>query len=210
MCVKFRPFGDHTERYEKWFEKNRAVYESELKVIKRLRPRQEKGIEVGVGSGRFSQPFSIQYGLDPSKEMLKIAEERNIQTILGRGEKLPFETSVFDYLLIVTTICFFEDPLLALKESYRVLKSDGKIIIGFIDKDSLIGREYQKKKEQNVFYREAEFYSVNEVEQMLKESGFSDFQHYQTIFQSVGSIEEVEESEEGYGRGSFVGIRARK
>ncbi|MEF8835965.1 MAG: class I SAM-dependent methyltransferase [Candidatus Thermoplasmatota archaeon] len=210
MCVKFRSFGDHTERYEKWFEKNRAVYESELKVIKRLRPRQEKGIEVGVGSGRFSQPFSIQYGLDPSKEMLKIAEERNIQTILGRGEKLPFETSVFDYLLIVTTICFFEDPLLALKESYRVLKSDGKIIIGFIDKDSLIGREYQKKKEQNVFYREAEFYSVNEVEQMLKESGFSDFQHYQTIFQSVGSIEEVEESEEGYGRGSFVGIRARK
>jgi len=60
-------------------KKNRAVHESELKVIKRLLPLQGKGIEAGVCSGRFSQPFfTIQYGLDPSKEMLKIAEQRNI------------------------------------------------------------------------------------------------------------------------------------
>ncbi|MFP3871474.1 MAG: class I SAM-dependent methyltransferase [Candidatus Natronoplasma sp.] len=210
MDIRKEPFDENTERYERWFERNKAVYLSELKAVDKLLPKEGEGIEIGVGSGRFSEPFSVEYGLDPSREMLKIAKKRGIRGIQGVGERLPFRGDRFDFVLIVTTICFFEEPQTALEEAQRILKSGGEIIIGFIDKKSPVGQEYRRKKEQNLFYREAEFYSVKEVEKMLKKAGFSDFRCSQTIFHRLDSVKGVEEPEEGSGEGSFVVIKGEK
>jgi len=69
-----------------------------------------------------------------------------------------------------------------------------------------VGKEYQRKKEQNVFYREAKFYSVDEVTEMLIGAGFSDLEYSQTLFNEEG----VEEPELGCGKGSFVVVKACK
>ena len=62
--AKIKPFEEHASEYEAWFENNRFVYESEVLAIKEQLPDKGKGIEVGVGSGRFAAPLGIRFGAD--------------------------------------------------------------------------------------------------------------------------------------------------
>ncbi|MEW6685924.1 MAG: class I SAM-dependent methyltransferase [Candidatus Edwardsbacteria bacterium] len=207
---KTEPFEKHASQYEEWFERNKFAYQSELQAIKKLLPESENGIEIGVGSGRFAAPLGIRLGLDPSKEMRKIAQRRGIEVIDGVAEAIPFGDSQFDFVLMVTTLCFLDDIETALKEIHRVLKSGGNIIIGFINANSPMGRLYQQKKNDNVFYRDATFYSVEEVVAYLKNAGFTDFDFRQTLFRPLAEIRDIESVKEGYGEGSFVVVKATK
>lgn len=205
--MKIKPFEEHYSRYERWFEEHRYAYLSELEAVIRLIP-EGNGMEVGVGSGRFAGPLGIKIGVEPSSRMAEIARRRGIEVINGVAEDLPFEDDVFDFVLMVTTICFLDDVEEALREAHRVLKRGGSIIIGFIDRESPIGKEYLKHKEENVFYREATFYSVKDVLSLLK--GFRYVSALQTIFRSLNSIDFMEPVVDGYGKGSFVVIKAEK
>jgi ubiquinone/menaquinone biosynthesis C-methylase UbiE len=208
--AKTGPFDKWTARYDQWFEKNNLVYLAELEAIKRLLPTKGKGIEIGVGTGHFAAPLGIQWGLDPSAQMLKIAVQRGIHVIEGVAEKLPFADAQFDFVLMVTTICFLDDIEAAFREVWRILKPPGCFIVGFIDKNSLLGREYQENKDGNEFYKIATFYSVEEVIAIMKRAGFSNFDFVQTIFQSTDKIRSPEPIEDGYGQGAFVVIRGQK
>ena len=95
--------------------------------------------------------------------MIKIARSRGIKAIDGVAESLTFTDTQFDFVLMVTTICFLDDTNIALNEVFRVLKSDGFFIVGFIDKESNLGHLYQSPKDGNPFYKIVIFYSVNEV-----------------------------------------------
>ncbi len=207
---KIKPFEDHSSKYEIWFERNKFAYESELIAVKSLLPQKGKGLEIGVGSGRFAAPLGIKMGVEPSNKMKEIAEKRGIQVIKGVAEKLPFDNFQFDFVLMVTTICFVDDIKQALKEAYRVLRNGGSLLIGFIDKDSQIGKIYQMYKEKSVFYKEANFYSTDEVVSILKEVGFKNFNFVQTIFHRLNEVKGIEEIKDGYGEGSFVVIRSTK
>jgi ubiquinone/menaquinone biosynthesis C-methylase UbiE len=104
--------------------------------------------------------------------MAEIAKEKGIRVVKGVAENLPYNDNSFDFALIVTTICFVDDPLKTLKEARRVIKSNGYIIIGFVDRESLIGQEYEKSKDKSKFYRSAIFYSSRQIENYLKKSGY--------------------------------------
>ena len=187
--AKIEPFEKYTQRYEQWFEKHRYVYLSELKAVERLLPEnRENCIEIGVGTGRFAQPLGIKIGLEPSKKMAKIAEKRGIKVYYGVAENLPFKDEIFDCVLMVTTICFVDDIQKALSEAYRVLKKGGYIVIGFIDKDSPLGEYYQKIKDKNPFYKDANFISTKQLTDMLKSIGFTDFKFVQTVFHKLEDI----------------------
>ena len=207
--VKIDIFEKHAERYEKWFERNRFVYESELEAVRKVIPKG-KGIEIGVGTGRFAFPLEIKYGIEPSRKMGKIAEERGIKVICGVAEKLPLKDSSFDFVLMITTICFVDDIRASFQEVRRVLKPGGYFLAGFIDRESLIGRTYQKNKDKSIFYKEADFYSTDEIINLFKETGFSNFSIVQTVFHDLKDIKHIEHTKEGYGEGSFVVIRAVK
>ena len=207
---KTEPFEKFTERYEAWFEKHKYAYLSELEAVRKLLPKEGKGAEVGVGTGRFAAPLGIKLGVEPSKAMAEIARRRGIEVIEGVAESLPFLDESLDYLLMVTTICFVDDPEKALREAYRVLKPGGALIIGFVDRNSPIGWEYEQNKEKSVFYREARFFSTEELLELLKKVGFKKFEIVQTLFHRLDEIKEVEPVKPGYGEGSFVVIKAVK
>ena len=208
--TKIEPFEKYSDKYEAWFEKNSLAYQSELMAVKEQLPKRGDGIEIGVGSGQFAGPLGIRVGIEPSQKMRKLAQKRGIKVIDARAEKLPFNDSQFDFALMVTTICFVDDIKKTFKEVYRIVKPTGKLIIGFVDKDSSLGKFYQKNKGRSVFYKSARFFSVDEVVCHLKEAGFTDFIFCQTLFNDLDEIKNVEPVMDGYGKGAFVVVTAQK
>jgi len=201
-------FDKYYEKYDAWYDKHKFAYLSELEAIRKVLPKRGKGLEIGVGTGRFAAPLGIADGVDPSRNMIRLAEKRGVNARLGFGEHLPFKNHTFDYVVIVITLCFIKDPQKILRETGRVLKKKGKIIIGIVDKDSFLGKYYRKKK--SVFYKEANFFNIKRVKELLKNTGFSKFSYYQTLHKLPGEIRSIEKPRKGFGLGGFVVISARK
>ena len=203
------PFEKLTNHYDNWFEEHSRVYAEELKAVKRVLPPFKKGVEIGVGTGRFAQPLGIKTGLEPSAKMAEIARERGIDVVSGIAEALPFDDESFDFVLMVTTICFVDDAKKALEEIYRILEPGGYVIVGFVDKETPLGRLYQKNRDKSRFYKTAHFFSSDEVMRLLEKSGFSDCKAVQTLFGE--DLDHMEGGiRPGYGEGAFVAIRCRK
>lgn len=205
---RVEPFEKYSKEYDKWFIKNQNIYLAELNVIKRLVPSGKFGVEIGVGSGRFALPLDIKIGVEPSKKMAEISRKKKIQVYEAVAEQLPFKDKKFDFVLMVTTICFIDDILKSFQEAFRILKDDGFIVVGFVDKNSDLGKRYQLKRKESKFYKDATFYSVKEVINFLRKTNFENVVIRQTVFSS--EIDKLNHVESGYGKGSFVVIKAVK
>ena len=75
-------------------------------------------------------------GVDISEKMLDVAGDKirkmnitNITLELSKAEKLKYKNNFFDLISIGYGVRNFEDLINGLKESYRVLKKNGKLII---------------------------------------------------------------------------------
>jgi len=207
---KNQVFDTHSVAYENWFVENRYVYQSELMAVKALIPHNAVGMEIGVGSGLFAKHLGIKEGCDPSAEMRAKAIARGVNAIDGIAENLPYENNKFDFALMVTSICFVDDVKKSFQEAYRVLKTEGSLLVAFVDKESEIGKMYLKHKEKSVFYKDAEFYSTKELSQSLTESNFKISDIVQTVFGNIPQINSVQVIKSGFGQGSFVVIKAQK
>jgi SAM-dependent methyltransferase len=206
------PFDEHVAEYEAWFEAHPAAFRSEVEALREMLPEggQLKGIEVGLGTGRFSKALGIKEGIEPSVPMRALAIKRGIEIMDGVAEELPYGDLKFDFVLMAFCISYFNKLHTPFKEAYRVLKHDGSLVVGFLDKDSIIGREYEARKSESTFYKHANFYSVEKVQKELRAAGFRLFAISQTLFRPLEKILEVEYAKPGHGEGSFVVIRAHK
>lgn len=200
-------FQQQSQKYDDWFDKNGNIYRSELNAVKSLIPVGLNGVEIGIGTGRFAKPLGIQLGVEPAGNMARIAESRGIKVIEAKAECLPFPDEIFDYVLMVTAICFFDDVGRAFCEAHRVLEKGRFLVVAFIDKESRLGKLYESRKEKDSFYRNADFYSVASVEKLLAEAGFSELTHKQTVYSTENILYETMN---GYGEGGFVVIKAIK
>jgi SAM-dependent methyltransferase len=204
---KTQPFDEYSDAYDAWFEKNRELYDAELEAVRQLIPWPgADGVEVGVGSGKFAAPLGIRIGVEPSEKMAIEAEKRGIRVCRGVAEYLPFSDGTFDFVLMVTTICFVDDVIKSFREAYRILKPGGCIIVGFVDKDSELGRQYAVKRDTSRFYKEATFFSTQEVLKFLKEAGFGMVRIKQTLLLRQARKLILD----GFGEGAFVVIRGAK
>lgn len=204
------PFEQHHQRYDEWFVRHEAAYHSELLAVRALLPWRGTGLSIGVGTGRFAAPLGVQFGIDPAREVLGYAARRDISVARGIAEALPFADQSFHRILIVTTICFVDDATVMLKEARRVLKPGGVLVIGFIDRTSALGRHYLVHQAENVFYRDATFFSAEEVEHLLEETGFTKPLWVQTLFETLEQTREIEPVRDGYGEGAFVVVRVNR
>ena len=96
-------------------------------------------LEVGIGSG-LNLPFYTDrvtrvYGLDPSPELLRLAEERAMQQPLRvefmsqpAESPIPLPPGSIDTAVVTWTLCSVADPRLALNEIRRILKPDGRLV----------------------------------------------------------------------------------
>jgi SAM-dependent methyltransferase len=150
----------------------------------------------------------VSVGVDRASAVLRYAARRGIRVARAVAEHLPFGEGVFDYALIVTTICFVDDPAATLAEAHRVLRPGGVLGVGLVDRESALGRSYLAQRNENVFYRDAVFYAPDEVEGLVRAAGFRELTWVQTLAGPVLETPDVEPVREGRGAGGFVVVRA--
>ena len=96
-------------------------------------------LEIGIGSGLNIPFYNISkidkiYGLDPSiqlcKKAIKKAKEinMNIDFLFEGAEEIKLKSNSIDTVLITYTLCSIPNPMDALKEIKRVIRSDGNIL----------------------------------------------------------------------------------
>lgn len=167
-------FERFAEEYDRWFEEHRAEYCAELARVRRLLPRPDsRAVEVGVGSGRFAAPLGIPLGIEPSCALGRMARERGVGVIRGRAESLPFRDGSCSSALMVTVICFLDDPARAFAEIRRILAPEGSFVLGFLEREGVVARRYLNEKDKHRFLSRARFYSTDEVRDLLGRTGFS-------------------------------------
>jgi len=208
--ARTEPFDKYLNDYEEWFKEHKYVYELELEAVRHFIPKGKKGIEIGIGTGRFAIPFNIREGVEPSGSMRDYSLRLGLTVYDGTAEELPLEDQSYDFALMVTTICFIDNVEEAFREVRRILKPGGRFIIGLVDKNSSLGKIYEKMKEQNKFYRYATFYSTDEVKKLLKENKFKSIEIIQTVFGKLDEIQNPQMFKKGYGKGGFVVIKSIK
>ena len=96
-------------------------------------------LEIGIGSGLnipFYQKSNIQkiIGLDPSEELCEMAKKYakknkiDVNFLINSAEEINLPSNSIDTVLLTYTLCTIPEPLDALDEIKRVLKSDGNIL----------------------------------------------------------------------------------
>ena len=203
-------FDTYHQRYDAWFERHAAAYQSELLAVRALLPWEGIGLSIGVGTGRFAAPLGVQIGIDPAHEVLAYAQARGVAVVRGTAESLPFADASFARILSVTTLCFVDDATAMLAEAYRVLRPGGTLVLGIIDRDSALGQHYLAHQAENVFYRDASFYSGDELQDLLRDGDFGGLEWLQTLSQPLPEIREIEPLRPGRGQAAFVVVRARR
>jgi len=164
--------------YEQWLSNPGSRYQAELEnrlMTDMLKPLRGKSfLDIGCGTGVRMQPLIQQglhaTGLDPSPYMLDIAARNlghRVELYRGVGEELPFDDNAFTYACLVTTLEFVENPQKALEEACRVAKD--KIFLGILNGYALKAIQLRLKGMfGNSVYRHAHFFSIWELQQMLR------------------------------------------
>ena len=59
-------FDTFADEYDRWFDSHPFTFQSEVEAIRRFVPEKGLGVDIGVGTGRFSVTFSVTIGVEPS------------------------------------------------------------------------------------------------------------------------------------------------
>lgn len=210
LLAKTTSFDKEPAVYDSWYDRRKAEYESEIEAVRALVPSDGMGVEIGVGTGRFAAPLDVRIGVDPSIPMLLYAAKRDTIVVAGAAEALPFRDGMFDFALMVTTLCVVDDAKLSVAEAYRVIKRGGCFVLGFLDSASRFGKEYVRQCAHSPFCSGGRFHSAVEIDTALIEAGFKQFSYVQTLFRPLEESRKVEPYRQGYGDGLFVVARAFK
>jgi ubiquinone/menaquinone biosynthesis C-methylase UbiE len=171
-------FDDQAAQYELWYQMPEGQCADTLEkklFLKLVQPKSGQSVlDIGCGTGHnlaFFKELGLKAaGIDASKPMLDIASQKlgtDAELYWGHAEELPFDNNSFDIVTLITVLEFVPDPTKVLKEAGRVARV--QIYLGILNKISLLGinRRIMGKFRDSIYNR-AKFYSVWEIEAMVR------------------------------------------
>ena len=201
MINRDSPFEVLAEKYDAWFDQQGSlIFDIEVRAFRDLLPSLPgPWIEIGAGSGRFAEALGIEAGIEPSRNLGRMAEARGIRVKAARGEDSVFPRSSFGTAFLIVTLCFLGDPAAVLLRTAEILEPAGNLVLGLIVEESPWARFYSKKKEQgHPFYSIARFFACEEVLELLDRTGFEHRKTISTLFQLPDQVERMELPQEGF------------
>ena len=89
------------------------------------------------------------------------------------AEDLPLPSESYDLVLAITTLCLASQPAAVLREAFRLLRADGRLVIGELNRNSYWAWIRRTKALfTKSTYRRARFFSRPALEGMLDQAGF--------------------------------------
>ncbi len=143
----------------------------------------EKVLDIGCGTGIYTLTAARRgarvVGIDPSLDMLLAAKSKlereghPMRLIAATAEALPFRAHQFDLISGVTSLCFVSRPERALAEAWRVLKAEGRLVLGELNRHSPWAwlRKLKGYFKDSVYSR-AKFWGREELNTILTRQGF--------------------------------------
>lgn len=199
-------FDAAAEDYDGWYDRHAGLYAAELEAVSRaLGPRAGRGLEIGVGSGRFATRLDLAVGVDRSPRMVALARARGCHAVVGDADRLPFADEVFDRVAVLTVLCFLPDPAGALREAWRVTRPGARLAVAHLDPTSPAGAELAAHRAENPYYADASLITPAELSRLLEGAGFVE----QASWQVLGA-EGADEVTPGGHRGIYRTVSARR
>lgn len=177
-------FDKEAKIYDEWYKSKLGNFVDEVEtrcVFDLFKAKKSmKVLDVGCGTGNFSIKLAKMgcevVGIDVSEEMLKVAEAKvreeglNIKFYKMDAHQMEFEDNTFDGVLSVTAFEFLKEPEKAIEEIFRVLKPNGQLLIGTINKNSKWGEMYLSKDfQENTVFKYANFKTIEDMKSYKKE-----------------------------------------
>ena len=191
MNIGFADMEKYLQSCKTKFWKN--VFKAELNYLLRQLKGTKDVLSVGCGpaiieTGLAEHGFNVT-GLDISKEAVDQVPD-SIRTVAGSVEKMDFASLSFDAVIYVTSIQFIERYKEAIKQSARVLKSGGKLLVMLLNPES----EFFRKKSENPdsYINKIKHTHLRKIEQTIAEYFFIKTEYFlgikgKEIFQSRNS-----------------------
>jgi ubiquinone/menaquinone biosynthesis C-methylase UbiE len=161
-------YYDEKEKYLNSFEQGRL-----LPLLGDV--AEKKILDVGAGTGRMSASLA-KHGakvtaLDVSPKMLeriKLKVKKNIVTVVGDAENLPFAKESFDIVIAAFLIVHLKNPRQFFDEAYRVLKDGGIFVVTNINQKN---PPLVKTKTERVII-ESFYHRPEKIRELLEELAF--------------------------------------
>lgn len=193
-----RIFQERADEYDSWYE-NSLLFTIETEALKHIStPLPRPRIEIGSGPGRFAEQLGVSVGIDPAPAALQHGMKRGIMGITGVGEQLPIRPGTVGTVYLLFTLCFLAQPESVLRQCLQALKKDGRLVIGLVPLSSPWGQHLERKKKQgNLYYKNARLYTAADTLRMLDGNGFTLLESYSTLLQSPGCVTRKEAAQPG-------------
>ena len=232
---ELKSFDAYAEKYDAWFKENKNLFSSEVAVVAWFLKHGERILSIGCGSGLFEDALRKDYnidireGIEPSEAMSDIARKRGMEVTIGTAEEADFGKDTYDTLLFNGTPGYIDDLQKAFRKAAKALKSGGKIVVIDVPKESSFAILYNLGKiigtwDDDVFkgvkpdavypiefVKEARWRTTAEKVELLKRTGFGDFDYAQTLTRHpLYANEFIENPTKGYQKGDYVAIKGIK
>ncbi len=234
LIVKWTQHFKHRKDFLKWREDRmwqENHQEIEINFLEKIIPdlKSKKILDLGSGMGGFlvamrNRGYNI-IGLEFNAEYCEITKLRgkrysqDVMAINLPGEKMPFEKESFDFIYCNDVLEHCENPFEFLKESRRVLKSDGQMYITVMNRFGFKDPHYHLKflnwmprfmSEKYIAYRkkskdgflgkdrqklsEMHYFTYGQFQEMAKKIGFEvwDLRKYKILHPKLFSGEKFQ------------------
>ena len=144
-----------------------------------LKPQPGEAIgDFGCGTGAYAialaQAGCTVIGIDESPVMLakardKSAADGSTTYLQADLADLPLHSSTLDAVLLQVTLEFVANPAVVLNEAFRVLKPNGRLVLGLIQDGGPWASHYRERVERDLtsIYSHAHFFTLDEIRDLL-------------------------------------------
>ncbi len=177
-------FDQIADSYDLWYQDQVGKRVDKLEnslVFKHFSPERaslilDAGCGTGIYSRRLAKKGHYVIGLDASEKMLQLAKNKPsyqgpvIEYIKGDLHYLPFKNNLFDSVICITALEFCRDAYQVVLELGRVLKPQGQLIFGMLNKESSWMQEITSHSQASSIYSHAHLFSPAEFKVLLHDT----------------------------------------